>query len=54
MGAYSAGPFTLCDDPYTLKPETQRGRTIPSYMRETKAKILEQIEKILKATVPVR
>lgn len=54
VGAYNAGLFTLCDDPYMLKPETEKGRTIPDYMRETKAKILEYIEKILKSTEPIR
>lgn len=54
VGAYSVGKLTLCDDPYELKMEMKRARTIPEYMHEIKFKVLEHIEKILKATNPVR
>lgn len=54
VGSYSVGQFILCDDPYTLKPEVKKDRTIPNYMRETKVKIFEYMEKILKSTKPVR
>lgn len=54
VGAFNAGPFTLCDDPYTIKPKTDKRRTIPDYMRQTKEVILDHIVIILKSTYPVR
>lgn len=56
--ASTAGPLEtvermLCDNPLQLNPKTKQKRRIPTYMEEISAKMLDRIQKIVKAVNPV-
>ena len=43
----------ICDDPLDLIPKIKQKRDIPTYLEETKDKILNHIENIIKRTEPI-
>ncbi|MCF8297103.1 MAG: hypothetical protein K9H48_16485 [Melioribacteraceae bacterium] len=38
----------LCDDPYAIKPKTDKKREVPDYLEELERRIISDLEKIIK------